>query len=140
MKTGKETIRTSRCNIHNIQQISCFTYSNFSLNELGRLRSGIFFLDKETLYQLRLLTLRKRATTVHCCCSPLWLVEIESTHFVWKTNSLPLTYSHFSNTRFRYLIIPNPHVYIMLHCNRNIFFLKPMWENLRKKVNLRINL
>ena len=73
---------------HNIQQISRLTYGNPSLYELGRLRSGIIFLDKETFYQLKLLT--------------LWPVEIESTHFVWKTNSLPLTYGHFLT---RYLFI-----------------------------------
>jgi len=28
----------------------------------------------------------------------------------------------------------------MLHCNRNIFFLKPMWVNLRKKVKTHLRL
>lgn len=34
----------------------------------------------------------------------LWLVEFESTHFVWKTNSLPLTYSHLRLMGFEPII------------------------------------
>lgn len=73
-------IWTSRCKTQYLANILPYQWQLF-LYELGRLRSGIIFLDKETFYQLKLLT--------------LWPVEIESTHFVWKTNSLPLTYGHF---------------------------------------------
>ena len=50
--------------------------------ELGRSRSGIFFLDKETVYQLT-------------NTNSLRLAKFEMAQFVWKTNGLPLTYSRF---------------------------------------------
>jgi hypothetical protein len=50
--------------------------------ELGRPRSGIFFLDKETVYQLT-------------NTNSLRLAKFEMAQFVWKTNGLPLTYSRF---------------------------------------------
>jgi predicted outer membrane lipoprotein len=51
-------------------------------HELGRPRSGIFFLDKETVYQLT-------------NTNSLRLAILEMAQFVWKTKGLPLTYSHF---------------------------------------------
>jgi hypothetical protein len=50
--------------------------------ELDRFRSGIFFLDKETVYQLTIT-------------NSLRLAKFEMAQFVWKTNGLPLTYSRF---------------------------------------------
>ena len=50
--------------------------------ELGRSRSGIFFLDKETVYQLT-------------NTNSLRLAKFEMAQFVWKTKGLPLTYSRF---------------------------------------------
>ena len=48
--------------------------------ELGRPRSGIFFLDKETVYQLT-------------NTNSLRLAKFEMAQFVWMTKGLPLTYS-----------------------------------------------
>ena len=51
--------------------------ATFPVYELDRLRPGIFFLDKETVYQLTIT-------------NSIRLAKFELAQFVWKTNGLPI--------------------------------------------------
>ena len=76
-------IRTSKCENTIFSKYLALPIATFPIiNELDRLRPGIFFLDKETVYQLT-------------NTNSLRLAKFEMAQFVWKTNGLPLTYSRF---------------------------------------------
>lgn len=73
-------IRTSMCKNTIFSKYFVLPMTTFPLNGLSWPRTNICFRDKKVVYQLTI--------------NPLWLTEFESVHFVWKTNGLPLTYSH----------------------------------------------
>ena len=98
-------IRTSRCKTQYLANISPYLWQLFLLIRVRPASIRQPFPRQGNILPIKLLT--------------LWPVEIESTHFVWKTNSLPLTYGHLIIT---YIIFKLIYVIcVLLHYSTHIY-------------------